>query len=337
MTEARMLQQAVGGDESAFGKLVEPHRQTLQAHCYRMLGSVADAEDAMQETLLAAWRGMARFEGRSSLRAWLFTIATNVCLKAIERRPKRVLPLDYGPPGDPHDPIEQHPPEITWIDPYPDEQLGLQDGLAGPEARYEQREGVELAFIAAVQLLPARQRAVLLLRDVLGFSGHEVAEALEASPTSVYSALQRAHVAVAQRVPAHTQQATLRSLGDEKLRQIVDRYVKAWESDDVDAIAAMLTADATLSMPPTPSWYRGPEDVAACLRAGPLAGRVGWKLIPVRANGQLAVGSYRVNAATGVLTPHGVTVLTLDGERIAAITAFHDAEAPARFGLPGLS
>jgi RNA polymerase sigma-70 factor (ECF subfamily) len=153
-----------------------------------MLGSVADAEDAMQETLLAAWRGMARFEGRSSLRSWLFTIATNVCLKTIERRPKRVLPLDYGPPADPHDPIEQQLPEITWIDPYPDEQLGLQDGLAGPEARYEQRESVELAFIAALQLLPARQRAVLILRDVLGFSGQEVADALEATPTSVYSA-----------------------------------------------------------------------------------------------------------------------------------------------------
>ena len=239
MTEATLLQQAVGGDESAFGKLVEPHRQTLQAHCYRMLGSVADAEDAMQETLLAAWRGMARFEGRSSLRSWLFTIATNACLKTIERRPKRLLPLDYGPPADPHDPIEQQPPEITWIDPYPDQQLGLQDGLAGPEARYGQRESVELAFIAALQLLPARQRAVLLLRDVLGFSGQEVADALEATPTSVYSALQRAHAAVAERLPARTQQTTLRLLGDEKLRQIVDRYVEAWESDDVDAIAAI--------------------------------------------------------------------------------------------------
>jgi RNA polymerase sigma-70 factor (ECF subfamily) len=336
MTEETLLQQAVGGDHSAFGKLVEPHRQKLHAHCYRMLGSVVDAEDATQETLLAAWRGLARFEGRSSLRSWLFTIATNACLKAIERRPKRVLPLDYGPPADPHDPIEQQPPEITWIDSYPGEQLGLQDGLAGPEARYEQRESIELAFIAVLQLLPARQRAVLLLRDVLGFSGQEVADALEATPTSVYSTLQRAHAAVAERLPARTQQATLRSLGDEKLRQIIDRYVEAWENDDVEAITAMLTADATLSMPPTPSWYRGPDDIAACLRAGPLAGTMRWKLIPVRANAQLAMGSYRVNAATDALAPHGVTVLTLDGARIAAITAFHDAEAPGRFGLPGL-
>jgi RNA polymerase sigma-70 factor (ECF subfamily) len=334
MTEASLLQQAAGGDESAFGRLVEPHRRTLQAHCYRMLGSVADTEDAMQETLLAAWRSLARFEGRSSLRSWLFRIATNVCLKTIERRGPRVLPLDYGPPADPHDPIETQPPDITWIDPYPDEPLGLQDGLAGPEARYEQRESVELAFIAALQLLPARQRAVLLLRDVLGFSGQEVAHALDTTPASVYSALQRAHGAVAERLPARTQQATLRSLGDEKLRHIVRRYVEAWESDDVDAIAAMLTADATLSMPPTPSWYHGRDDVAACLRTGPLAGRIGWKLIPTQANGQPAVGSYRLNA-TGGLIPHGVTVLTLDGDRIAAITAFHDARAPARFGLPG--
>src|SRR5918994_2978393 len=164
----------MSSDERAFGGLLEPHRRALHAHCYRMLGSVQDAEDAVQETLLRAWRGLDRFEGRSSMRSWLYSIATNVCLRMIERRPTRVLPIDYGPPSDPHAPLGPSLPESTWVEPYPDAQLGQDHELAGPEARYEQREAVELAFIAALQHLPARQRAVLILRDVLGFSGAEV-------------------------------------------------------------------------------------------------------------------------------------------------------------------
>ena len=186
-----------------------------------MLGSLQDAEDAVQETLLRAWRSLSSFQGRSSLRSWLYSIATNVCLRAIERRPSRVLPIDYGPPADPHEPIGAPLLESVWMDPYPDEQLGLDDGLAGPEARYEQRESIELAFIAALQLLPPRQRAVLILRDVLGFSGAEVAEALETTPASVYSALQRAHATLEQRRPERSQQATLSSLDDEQLKAIV--------------------------------------------------------------------------------------------------------------------
>src|SRR4051794_11483182 len=203
--EQGALQAARAGDESAFGRLVEHYRGELQAHCYRMLGSVQDAEDALQEAMLRAWRGLPRFEGRSSLRSWLYTIATNTCLNAIERRPKRVLPIDYGPATDPHTGPGEPLVESVWIEPYPDENLGLEDGLAGPDARYEQREAIELAFIAALQHLPANQRAVLILREVLGFSAREVAEALDTSVASVNSALQRARVAVEERVPEQSQ------------------------------------------------------------------------------------------------------------------------------------
>src|ERR671931_746682 len=226
--ERELLKAAREGDQDAFGRLVEPYRRELQAHCYRMLGSYADAEDALQETLLRAWRALPGFEERSSLRSWLYRIATNACLRAIERRPKRVLPIDYGPAADPHDEPREPLTESVWVEPYPDEMLGLEDALAGPDARYEQRESVELAFIAALQHLPARQRAVLILRDVLGFSAREAAEVLETTPESVYSLLQRAHRTVDQRLPELSQQATLRALGDERLRELVERYMDAW-------------------------------------------------------------------------------------------------------------
>ena len=185
--EQELLEAAQGGDEDAFAGLVEPHRGELHAHCYRMLGSVHDAEDALQDAHLRAWRGMGSFEGRSSLRSWLYTIATNTCLDAIARRPKRVLPVDYGPAADPHDGPGEPIVESIWVEPYPDEKLGLEDGYAAPDARYEQREAVELAFIAALQHLPANQRAVLILREVLGFSAKEVAESLETTVASVLS------------------------------------------------------------------------------------------------------------------------------------------------------
>src|SRR6266550_6257620 len=197
----QLLEAARGGDQDAFGRLVEPHSGELHAHCYRMLGSVHDAEDALQEALLRAWRGLSRFEGRSSLRSWLYTIATNTCLTAIERRPKRVLPIDYGPATDPHVAPGEPIVESVWLEPYPDETLGLEDGYAAPEASYEQRESVELAFVAALQHLPANQRAVLILREVLGYSAKEAAEALETTTASVNSALQRARAAVEDRLP----------------------------------------------------------------------------------------------------------------------------------------
>jgi RNA polymerase sigma-70 factor (ECF subfamily) len=201
MSERDLLAAAQGGDQGAFGRLIDPYRRELLAHCYRMLGSLPDAEDALQEALLGAWRGLPRFEGRSSLRSWLYTIATNACLKALRRRPKRVLPIDYGPPADPHDRQDAPLVESVWVDPVADEQLFGDDESARPDARYQQRESVELAFIAALQHLPHRQRAVLILRDVLGFSARETAEVLETEPTAVDSALQRAHKTVDARLP----------------------------------------------------------------------------------------------------------------------------------------
>jgi RNA polymerase sigma-70 factor, ECF subfamily len=320
-------------DERSYAEQLEPHRRALHAHCYRMLGSVQDAEDAVQETLTRAWRALEQFEGRSSLRSWLYSIATNVCLRMIERRPSRVLPIDYGPPSDPHSPLGPPLVESTWIEPYPGGLLGLDEGLAGPDARYEQLEAVELSFIAALQHLPARQRAVLILRDVLSFSGAEVAAALDTTPASVYSLLQRAHVTLEHRLPDRSQQATLRTLGDERLSAIVNRYVEAWAQGDVDTIAGMLTEAATIAMPPTASWFRGRDAVITGLRAGPLNGTRSWRLLPTSANGQPAMVAYQLDSS-GAYVPYGVTVLTLTGDKIAEINVFRDPAAPDRFGLP---
>jgi RNA polymerase sigma-70 factor, ECF subfamily len=330
-SDREFIEAARAGDEDAFRRLVEPHQAALRAYCYRMLGSVQDAEDALQDALLSAWRGLPRFEGRSSLRSWLYRIATNACLKTIERRPKRVLPVDFGPAADPHDDPASPLVESLWVEPFPDDRLG--DDLARPDAVYEKRESVELAFIAALQHLPARQRAVLLLREVLGFSGGEVAAALDSTPEAVYSALQRAHSAI-ERLPDRSQQATLSTLGHVRLRRLVDRYVEAWERGDVDELAAMLTEDAAMAMPPRPTWYQGRDAVAAFLRAWPLAGDLRSRLIPTSANGQLAFGHYTRGGETGNYLAHGVQVLTLRGDEIETMTVFLTPEALATFGLP---
>jgi RNA polymerase sigma-70 factor, ECF subfamily len=244
-----------------------------------------------------------------------------------------VLPIDYGPASDPHDALDQPLIESVWIDPYPDREQGLADGLATPEARYEQRESVELAFIAALQHLPVRQRAVLILRDVLGLSAAEVAEVLETTTTSVHSALQRAHKTVDARRPEQSQQAALRALGDARLQRVVDRYVEAWERGDVDAVTAMLADDAILAMPPIPNWYAGRAAVAEFLAAWPLAGRRRWRLLEVRANGQVAFAHYMSDDTPGRFTAHSINVLTLDGERVSSMTVFMEPEMFARFGL----
>ena len=333
-SEDELLQAARQGDGDAFARLAGPYRRELSAHCYRMLGSAADAEDALQETLLRAWRALPQFEGRSSVRSWLYKIATNACLRAIERRPRRVLPVDYGPAADPHDGPAAPVTEAMWLEPYPDERLGLDSGPATPEARYEQREGVELAFIAALQHLPARQRAVLILRDVLGFSARETAAALDTTPVSVDSALQRAHKTVDQRLPEQSQQATLRSLSDDALRQVVRRYITAWERNDVDAVVAMLAEDAKLAMPPLPTWYHGRDAVALFLSRGPMAEATRWRLIPTRANGQLAFALYAWDDQTQTFKPRAVDVLTLRGTQIQEITAFLTPSAVRNFDLP---
>ena len=334
MSERALLDAARAGDEDAFRRLIEPHRRELHAHCYRMLGSIQDAEDALQDALLRAWRGLARFEGRSSLRSWLYTIATNASLKAIERRPKLILPIDYGPAADPHDGPGEPLHEPVWMEPYPDQQLGLEDGLAGPDARYERRESVELAFIAALQHLPARQRAVLILREVLGFSGAEVADALETTPASVYSALQRAHKTVDERLPQQSQQQTLQALAGDGLRDIVERYVDAWERGDVDAVVAMLSEDATMAMPPLPTWYGGRDAIDAFLSGWPLADGTRWRVVPTRANGQPAFGTYGWDEQKGSFVRHALQVVALRGAQISAVTAFLTPDTFDAFGLP---
>jgi RNA polymerase sigma-70 factor, ECF subfamily len=318
----------------SYDERVEPYRAELRAHCYRMLGSAQDAEDALQEALLRAWRALETFEGRSSLRTWLYTIATNVCLKAIERRPKLVLPVDYGPPADPHDDPGGPLTESVWIEPYPDAELALDDALAGPDARYEQRESIELAFIAALQHLPARQRAVLILRDVLGFSAREAGDVLEMSPPAIDSSLQRAHATVDAKLPERSQQATLRELGDERQRALVDGFVAAWERHDVAAVVALLADDVALTMPPRPVWFRGREAVAAFLSGFPLSERIETKIRRTRANGQPALAHYTRDAGRGPYVFHALDVLTLRGGEISEITAFLTTEGSERYGLP---
>jgi RNA polymerase sigma-70 factor, ECF subfamily len=320
--EPDLLGAASAGDERAFARLVEPYRSELHAHCYRMLGSVYDADDALQETLVRAWRGLARFEGRSALRSWLYTIATNACLTQIARRPKRVLPIDYGPATDPHVAPGTPIVETVWLEPYPDETLGIEDGYAAPEARYEQRESVELAFIAALQHLAPNQRAVLILREVLGFSAKETAEMLGTTVASVNSALQRARAAVEQRVPERGQQAALRSLDDDDARDLVERYVDAWERCDVHAFVAMLTEDATFTMPPLATWYQGREGIAVWAARWPMSGAWRWRAVFTRANGQPALGFYSWDEAAAAYLPFALNVLMLRGDLVSDVTAF---------------
>jgi RNA polymerase sigma-70 factor (ECF subfamily) len=329
--ERETLTAARAGDETAYQRLVEGYRGELQAHCYRMLGSQHDAEDALQDALLRAWRALAKFEGRSSLRSWLYRIATNTCLDVIGRRPKRVLPIDYGPSADPHDSPGAPLTETVWIEPFPDETLAVPDGLASPEARYEQRESVELAFIAALQHLPPNQRAALILKDVLGFSAKEMAETLETSTASVNSALQRARATLDDTLPERSQQETLRSLGDEELRELVERYMAALQAGDVEAIVGLLAEDAAWSMPPCAGWFRGEAAVRAFLTEYPLRER--WRHRVTRANGQLTVGCYMWDEERGRFAPGALDVLTLtpDG-RIAEVTAFLAPWLFQRFG-----
>jgi RNA polymerase sigma-70 factor (ECF subfamily) len=301
----RTLEAARDGDETAFRELLEPHRRELHAHCYRMLGSVHDADDALQDASLRAWRGLSRFEGRSSLRSWLYTIATNTCLTHIERRPQRTLPVEYGPATDPHLGPGEPLLESVWIEPYPDAALVV-----------EEREGVELAFIAALQHLPATQRAVLILREVLGYSAKETAATLETTVASVNSALQRARATVEERLPERSQQETLRALGDEQLSELVDTYVDAWERGDVEAVVELLAEDATFAMPPLASWFGPRDEIKDFLERYPLNGSWTWRAVKTTANGQPAIGYY----VDGV--PFALNVLTIRGDRIADVVAF---------------
>jgi RNA polymerase sigma-70 factor (ECF subfamily) len=319
--ERELLEAARAGDEDAFRRLVEPHRRELHAHCYRMLGSLHDTEDAHQDALLRAWRGLPRFEGQR-VRPWLYKIATNTSLDVIARRPKRWLPIDHAPAADPNEGPGEPLVETVWVEPYPDERLGIEDGFAAPEARFEQRESVELAFIAALQHLPATQRAVLILREVLGFSAQEAAEILDTTVASVNSALQRARKTVDERLPEQSQQATLRTLGDEAVREVVETYVDAWERGDVDAVVSMLTEDAAFAMPPLQTWFRGRDAIALFLAGWPLSGQWRWRHVRARANGQEALAFYSWDEEEQTYARFALNVLTLRGGQISEVTAF---------------
>ncbi|MFC4946943.1 RNA polymerase subunit sigma-70 [Pseudonocardia sp. GCM10023141] len=317
------------GDE-AYRTLVEPMRHELFAHCYRMLGSTHDAEDALQDALLRAWRGIARFEGRSSLRTWLYTITTNACLDSIRLRSRRALPIDLGPSAE-HAIVDDQPlTDVAWLEALPDRGLG--SGPVAPEARYEVRESVELAFVAALQHLPGNQRAALLLVEVLGFSAREAAETLATTTASLNSALQRARRLVDEKVPGPSQQQTLRALGDARLHEIVGRYTSALQRGDAAALIALLADDARWSMPPLPNWYQGCAAVTDFLTR--MALTVGWRHRLTGVNGQPALGCYRWAEETGEYRGFAIDVLTFRGDRIAEVTAFLDTDLFAALDLP---
>ncbi|WP_410659830.1 sigma-70 family RNA polymerase sigma factor [Amycolatopsis sp. lyj-112] len=326
------LEEARGGDAAAFTRLVEPLRRELHAHCYRMLGSTHDAEDALQDALLRAWRGLERFEGRSSMRTWLYTVATRTCLDTAAARGKRALPMDLGPSSE-RAVLDGAPAtEIAWLGPYPDAGLGHEH--AGPDTRYEQREAVELAFVAALQHLPGNQRAALLLFDVLGFSAAEIASTMDTSVPAVNSALQRARAIVADKVPSPSQQQTLRKLEDTRVREIAAGYASALERGDADALVALLTEDVTWSMPPLSQWYRGIEAVTDFAVEVPLGRCPSWRSQIITANGQPAVACYIGESAGAVHQAWSINVLSLRDEQISEITSFLDPELFATFGLP---
>jgi RNA polymerase sigma-70 factor (ECF subfamily) len=326
------LARARAGDGEAFRELTDPYRRELQLHCYRILGSVQDAEDMVQETLLAAWRGLEGFEERSSMRAWLYRIATNRCLNALRDTGRRPQPLPRRPALEAPEPSRRTEP--TWFEPYPDALLeDLPDTSPGPEARYETREALALAFVAGLQRLPPRQRAVLVLRDVLGFRAAEVADLLDSSEASVNSALQRARAALdSQRPVRDRDRAPLPRSPRE--RELVGRFVDAFENADVDRVVALLTDDAWLTMPPEPLEYQGHTAIAQFYLTRSWWGVRAARLVSTRANGQPAFGYYLRDPQAPIAHAHGLIVLTLEGDRISAITRFGDSSLFPLFGLP---
>ncbi len=325
-----LIARARAGDGQAFRELTEPYRRELQVHCYRMLGSLQDAEDALQDTLLAAWRGLAGFEGRASIRSWLYRIATNRCLntrRSASRRPAREWDM---PEVEPPEPTRLG--EVVWLEPYPDALLeGAIDVPLGPEARYEQTEAISLAFVTALQVLPPRQLAVLIMRDVLGFHANEVADMLDSTVESVNSALKRARASLRRQQPPTDEREPAPAPDSASEQGLVAEFVRAYESGDLEALVALLTDDVFISMPPIPLEYQG-RDVVARLFASIFGSGRRVDLVPTRANGQPAFGAY-LRASTGIRHGTGLFVLTLTGDRICAFTRFDNSVLPW-FGLP---
>jgi RNA polymerase sigma-70 factor (ECF subfamily) len=341
--EARQLAAARHGSSREFGELAEPYRRELRVHCYRILGSLHDAEDMVQETMLRAWKRLDTYEGRASFRAWLYKIATNACLDLLDQRrrqAKRLLPIHLFSPADPHKPIEPPATEILWLEPLPDEWLA-DSSAANPESRYSTRENISLAFLIALQILPPRQRAVLILKDVLDWSADEIAGLLDSTTSSVNSALHRARVTLAKNYHGRKSQVSTAKVSDEQTRETLEKYVQAWQTADVNGLVALLKKDATLSMPPSPTWYAGREHIGSFaartvfadggMFPGMANGR--WKLLPVQANGQPGAAVYQ-RMENGEYYPFGVHVLTCGQGQIAQITCFIDPSLPGRFGLP---
>jgi RNA polymerase sigma-70 factor (ECF subfamily) len=328
------LDSARAGDRDAFSALAEPYRPELRVHCYRILGSLQDAEDLVQETLLRAWRRLDTYQGRAPFRAWLYKIATNACLDALDRRPRRSLPPAHQPAADPNQAPAPPISEPIWLEPFPDEWLG--GDLAGLEVRYDTRESITLAFLAALQALPARQRAVLILRDVLGWRASEAASILDLSVSAVNSALHRARTTLVRHYHGRSLEAMPSSPPDEATRVLLERYVRAWETADIDGLIALLTEDVTFPMPPSPAWYQGRVAVRAFISTAILDGdaRGRWRLLPVHANASPAFAWYRRDDTRRVYAPFAIQVLALDGGLIADVTTFAMPSLFAYFEVP---
>ena len=334
--ETERLVAARQGDSQSFSELTEPYRRELQVHCYRILGSLHDAEDMVQETMLRAWKRLETYEGRASFRAWLYKIATHACLDLLDhQRSRRLLPAQTGPASDPHAPISPPSTEILWLDPIPDEWLEDRSAI-NPEARYSDSESISLAFLTALQALPPRQRAVLILRDVLDFSAIETAEVLDLTVSAVNSALHRARNSLSQ---GYQGQGLHKY--DQQTQSLLDLFVKAWESADVDGLVALLKEDASLAMPPSPSWFQGRDAIRIFISATIFAngGMFGgeairrWKLVRTHANGAPAFAVYQ-RTETNEYQPFGIHVLRFEEDQLSHITSFIDPALPAYFGLP---
>ena len=329
---SKNLEAALTGDSAAFASLTEPFRKELLTHCYRMLGSMEDAEDQVQETLLRAWRRLQTYQGKGTLRAWLYKIATNACLDVLAKLPRRSLPNKIYPPADPSIPPQAPMNEQVWIQPYSDELLAPVE--ASPEARYESRESISFAFMIALQDLPPRQRCALILGDVLDWQAAEIAETLDVSVSAVNSLLHRARSILKQRYPRESAEKT--HLTEERQKQLLERYLHAWETADIDGIVSMLIEEAAFPMPPLPSWYQGRAAIRAFLMvtslAGDAAGR--WRLLPIYANGLPGFAFYLREENTRMYLPFALQVLSFEGELLSTVTTFGTPELFPAFSLP---